>query len=179
MAATPDELREALARCGRGERAGLRLVYESEGPAMLGVALRIVKRRELAEEVVQEAFVKIWRHAHRFDPELGPARAWLYAIVRNQALNVLRDGRREDLVDTVPEDGIAAIEAGAAFDLLPDTETLKRCLEALDPRRRASVLMAYVDGFSHGEIAGRLAVPLGTVKAWIRRSLVALKECMG
>lgn len=179
MAATPDDLKEALGRCGRGDREALRLVYESEGSAMLGVALRIVKRRELAEEVVQEGFVKIWRNAHRYDPDLGPARAWLFAIIRNQALNVLRDGRREDLVEAVPEDTVAAIEAGAAFDLLPDTEALKRCLEALDPRRRASVLMAYVDGFSHGEIAGRLAVPLGTVKAWIRRSLIALKECMG
>ena len=179
MASSPDELREALARCSRGERAGLHLVYESESPAMLGVATRIVKRRELAEEVVQEAFVKIWRNAHRYDPDLGPARAWLYAIVRNQALNVLRDGKREDLVEAVPEDAAAAIEAGAAFDLLPETEALKRCLEALDPPPPASVLMAYVDGFSHGEIAGRLAVPLGTVKAWIRRSLLALKECMG
>ena len=173
------DLAEALARCAKGDRAALRVIYDSECPAMIGVAVRIVKRRELAEEVVQEAYVKIWRNAHRYDPELGPPKAWLYAIVRNQALNVLRSGRREDLVDEVPEDSGSAVEAYAATERLPDSNALRRCLEGLDPRRRTSLLMAYVDGFSHGEIAGRLAVPLGTVKAWIRRSLVSLKECMG
>lgn len=179
MATVAIDLKDALARCGRGEKAALRAIYEAECPAMIGVALRIVKRRELAEEVVQEAYVKIWRNAHRYDPELGPPKAWLYAIVRNQALNVLRDGRREDLVDEVPEDLGSAVEAYQAIERLPDATALRRCLDGLEPRRRASLVMAYVDGFSHGEIAGRLAVPLGTVKAWIRRSLVALKECMG
>jgi len=179
MATVAIDLKDALARCGRGEKAALRVIYESECPAMIGVALRIVKRRELAEEVVQEAYVKIWRNAHRYDPELGPPKAWLYAIVRNQALNVLRDGRRENLVDEVPEDMGSAVEAYQAIERLPDASALRRCLDGLEPRRRASLVMAYVDGFSHGEIAGRLAVPLGTVKAWIRRSLVALKECMG
>jgi RNA polymerase sigma-70 factor (ECF subfamily) len=179
MAAAAVDLKDALMRCAKGDRTALRTIYDSECPAMIGVAQRIVKRRELAEEVVQEAYVKIWRNAHRYNPELGPPKAWLYAIVRNQALNVLRDGRREDLVDEVPEDAGAAVEAYSITERLPDTNALRRCLEGLDPRRRASVLMAYVDGFSHGEIAGRLAVPLGTVKAWIRRSLVSLKECMG
>lgn len=179
MASVAIDLKDALARCGRGEREALRVIYDSECPAMIGVALRIVKRRELAEEVVQEAFVKIWRNAHRYDPALGPPKAWLYAIARNQALNVLRDGRREDLVDEVPEDMGSAVEAYQAIERLPDASALRRCLEGLEPRRRVSLVMAYVDGFSHGEIAGRLAVPLGTVKAWIRRSLVALKECMG
>jgi RNA polymerase sigma-70 factor (ECF subfamily) len=179
MASVAIDLKDALARCGKGEKAALRMIYESECAPMIGVALRIVKRRELAEEVVQEAYVKIWRNAHRYDPALGPPKAWLYAIVRNQALNVLRDGRREDLVDEVPEDSGSAVEAYAAAERLPDGNALRRCLEGLDPRRRTSLLMAYVDGFSHGEIAGRLAVPLGTVKAWIRRSLVSLRECMG
>jgi RNA polymerase sigma-70 factor, ECF subfamily len=180
MAAVAD-LKDALARCASGDRAALRVIYDSECPSMIGVALRIVKRRELAEEVVQEAFVKIWRNAHRYDPELGQPRSWLYQIVRNQALTVLRDGRREDLVDEVPEDAgsEASLAAFAAAERLPEAHALRRCLEALDAKRRKSLLMAYVDGFSHGEIAGRLAVPLGTVKAWIRRSLISLKECMG
>ncbi len=87
---------------------------------MIGVAARIVKRRELAEEVVQEAFVRIWRNAHRYNPELGhPRRGWLYAIVRNQAINILRSGRREDLVDEVPEDVASAVEAHAAAERIP------------------------------------------------------------
>ncbi|MFX6011174.1 sigma factor, partial [Acinetobacter baumannii] len=84
------------------------------------VAMRIVKRRELAEEVVQEAYVKIWRNAHRFNSDLGPHKAWLYAIVRNQALTVLRDGRREDLVEEVPENTADAVHAYSAADMLPE-----------------------------------------------------------
>jgi len=179
MASVTVDLRDALARCASGDKAALRMIYDSECASMIGVAARIVKRRELAEEVVQEAFVKVWRHAHRYDPALGPPKAWIYAIVRNQAINTLRSGRREDLVDAVPEDSGSAVEAYTAAERLPDGQALRRCLEGLEARRRTSLLMAYVDGFSHGEIAGRLAVPLGTVKAWIRRSLLALKECMG
>lgn len=179
MAATTVDLKEALTACAAGDRAALRAIYERECAAMIGVAARIVKRRELAEEVVQEAFVRIWRNAHRYNPELGPPRAWLYAIVRNQAINILRSGRREDLVDEVPEDVASAVEAHAAAERLPEGQALRRCLEGLEVRRRTSLLMAYVDGFSHGEIAGRLGLPLGTVKAWIRRSLVQLRECMG
>ncbi|MGU9980572.1 sigma-70 family RNA polymerase sigma factor [Phreatobacter sp. HK31-P] len=179
MASVTVDLRDALARSAGGDKAALRMIYESECASMIGVAARIVKRRELAEEVVQEAFVKVWRNAHRYDPALGPPKAWIYAIVRNQAINTLRSGRREDLVDEVPEDSGSAVEAFAAAERLPDGHALRRCLEGLEARRRTSLLMAYVDGFSHGEIAGRLAVPLGTVKAWIRRSLLALRECMG
>lgn len=179
MASSGIDLQDALARCARGDRAALRAIYESECPIMIGVAVRIVKRRELAEDVVQEAFVKIWRNAHRYDAALGPAKAWLYAIVRNQALNVLRDGRREDLVASVPENAAEAMETYSTVTMLPEAHALRRCLEGLDPRRRASVLLAYVEGLSHGEIAGRLAVPLGTAKAWIRRSLISLRECLG
>ncbi len=179
MASVTVDLRDALARCASGDKAALRMIYDSECASMIGVAARIVKRRELAEEVVQEAFVRIWRNAHRYDPDLGPPKAWIYAIVRNQAINTLRSARREDLVDEVPEDSGLAVEAYTAAERLPDGNALRRCLEGLETRRRTSLLMAYVDGFSHGEIAGRLAVPLGTVKAWIRRSLLALKECMG
>lgn len=179
--AASDDLLDALRRTATGDRAALRLIYESEAAAMIGVAARIVKRRELAEEVVQEAFVKIWRNSHRYDADLGPPKAWLYSIVRNQALNVVRDGRREDLVDEIPEEPASreAMERFSLADRLPEGQALRRCLEALDPRRRASVVLAYVEGLTHGEIAGRLAVPLGTVKAWIRRSLLSLKECMG
>ncbi|MEI8145058.1 MAG: sigma-70 family RNA polymerase sigma factor [Alphaproteobacteria bacterium] len=179
MTASDPDLKSALMKVAAGDRAALRVIYEALAPSMLGVALRVVKRRELAEDVVQEGFVKIWRNAHRYDPSLGPPKAWLFAIIRNQSLNLLRDGRREDLVDQVPEPEGEAVEAFLAAERLPDSGRLKHCLEGLEPQRRNSLLMAYVDGFSHGEIAGRLAVPLGTVKAWIRRSLLSLRECMG
>jgi RNA polymerase sigma-70 factor (ECF subfamily) len=178
---TPDDDHSRLlAACGRGDRAALAAIYEREAAAMLGVATRIVRRRELAEEIVHDAFVQIWRHASSFNPQLGSARAWMFAIVRNRALNALRDGSREEAVED--EELTAAVDAAnaaeRAFDRLAEGSALRRCLEGLDPRRRLGVLLAYVEGLSHGEIAARLGVPLGTAKAWLRRGLLQLRECL-
>jgi RNA polymerase sigma-70 factor (ECF subfamily) len=169
-----------IVACGRGDRAALQTIYRREAGAMIGIATRIVKRRELAEEVVQEAFVAIWRNAARFDPSIGSGRAWLFQIVRNRALNMLRDTSRE----LPTEEGAlnAAVDADAdyenAFERLATNSALKRCLEELEPRRRQGILLAFVEGMSHGEIAAKLKVPLGTTKSWLRRSLIALRECM-
>jgi len=170
----------ALRAVATGDRRALRALYDREAPRMIGIAQRIVRRRELAEEAVQEAFIRIWNRASDYDPSLGSPRAWMYTIVRRLALNMVRDGRREDLVD---DDALAALaDAGAPHDealaRLADGSALRRCLERLDSKRRDSLVLAYVGGLSHGEIAGRLGIPLGTVKAWIRRSLLALRECM-
>jgi RNA polymerase sigma-70 factor (ECF subfamily) len=169
----------ALAGCAAGNAAALRHIYEAEAAAMLGVAMRIVRRRDLAEEVVHDAFVQIWRKADQFDPALGSGRSWMFAIVRNRALNLIRDRSREELTDDATLEGLA--EIGDHDDLiqrLGQSEALRVCLERLERPRRASLVLAYAGGFSHGEIAGRLGVPLGTVKAWIRRSLLSLRECM-
>jgi RNA polymerase sigma-70 factor (ECF subfamily) len=169
-----------IVACGRGDRAALQQIYRREAGAMIGIAARIVKRRELAEEVVQESFVAIWRNAARFDPSIGSGRAWLFQIVRNRALNMLRDTSRE--LPTEDNALHAAVDAGAdyesAYDRLGNSSALKRCLEQLEPRRRQGILLAFVEGMSHGEIAAQLKVPLGTTKSWLRRSLIALRECM-
>jgi RNA polymerase sigma-70 factor (ECF subfamily) len=175
-----DEYTRWLAACGRGDRAALAAIYQREAPVMLGVAARIVRRRDLAEEIVHDAFVQIWRHAATFDPALGSPRAWMFAIVRNRAINALRDAGREQAVDN--EELVAAAdaqnEAANAFDQLAEESALKRCLERLEPRRRLGLLLAYVQGLSHGEIAAKLGVPLGTAKAWLRRGLLQLRECL-
>jgi RNA polymerase sigma-70 factor (ECF subfamily) len=169
-----------IVACGRGDRAALQEIYRREAGAMIGIAARIVKRRELAEEVVQESFVAIWRFAARFDPSIGSGRAWLFQIVRNRALNMLRDTRRE--LPTEQDALDAAVDADAdyenAYERLANNSALKRCLEELEPRRRQGILLAFVEGMSHGEIAAKLKVPLGTTKSWLRRSLIALRECM-
>jgi RNA polymerase sigma-70 factor (ECF subfamily) len=169
-----------IVACGRGDRAALHVLFQTESAAMVGVATRIVKRRELAEEVVQESFVAVWRNAARFDPTIGSGRAWLFQIVRNRALNMLRDSSRE--LPTEEKDLNAAVDAGVdadnAFERLANNSALKRCLEELDPRRRQGLLLAFVEGLSHGEVAAKLKVPLGTTKSWLRRSLIALRECM-
>lgn len=174
-----------LARCAAGDRQAMRRLYEHEGPRLLGVAWRIVRQRALAEDIVHDACVNIWTRAGSFDASRGSARGWIYSVVRNLALNAVRDAGRHLDVD---DDTVQALEAeqsvqahreiAEAFELNASLGRLQHCLEGLDPARRNCVLHAYVDGCSHGEIAERLGAPLGTVKAWIRRSLTSLRECM-
>lgn len=175
--ATEAQVAAALSRCAAGDRPALRVIYDLEAARMAGVARRILRRPELAEEAVQDAFMRVWRSAASFDPAKGAARTWLYAVLRNSALSILRDEGRfaaeEDAADAV------APMADSALARLPEASALRRCLERLDPSRRSVVVLAYVHGLSHGELAGRLGVPLGTVKSWVRRSLISLQECMG
>ncbi|BBK38060.1 RNA polymerase sigma factor [Allostella sp. ATCC 35155] len=174
------ELASAIRRCAAGDQVALRLLYDREAPRMLGVALRLVRRRAVAEEVVHDAFLQVWRRAASFDPARGAARPWLYAILRNRALTILRGEGRMELVEDFEPMGLVSEEEApdAAVERLSDGGRLRRCLEGLEPQRRNVVVLAYIQGLSHGELAGRLGVPLGTVKSWIRRSLSALRECM-
>ncbi|HEV2602486.1 MAG TPA: sigma-70 family RNA polymerase sigma factor [Microvirga sp.] len=173
-------LDEALRRCAAGDKAALRAIYDLEAPRMLGVAIRLLRRRALAEEAVHDTFVQVWQRASTFDASRGDARSWLYAVLRNRALNILRGETRTDLVEDFEPMGLVSDdESPEALTLrLSDAGALKRCLERLEPTRKQAILLAYVHGLSHGELAGRLGVPLGTMKSWIRRSLLALRECM-
>jgi len=172
----------ALLACARGDRQALRNLYDQEAPRLLGVALRITRDRQAAEDVVHDAFVGIWTKAGTFDAARGAGRGWIYSIVRHGALDAVRKGSREVLVDD--EATLDAIDAGAtlqiadAFELRQDLGRLEHCLTQLDAAKRNSILYAYVDGCSHSEIAERLKSPLGTVKTWIKRGLNALRECM-
>ena len=174
------DLNHALRRCARGDRLALRAIYDSEAPRMIGVAMRLLRRRALAEEAVHDTFLQVWRKAESFDPARGNGQSWLYAILRNRALNILRGEVRTDLVDDFEPMGLVSDEENAETVMmrLSDTGSLKRCLERLEPARRQAITLAYIHGLSHGELAGRLGVPLGTVKSWIRRSLTSLRECM-
>lgn len=173
----------ALLACARGERFALRMLYEREGRWLLGVVQRIVRDAALAEDVLQDAFLQVWQRAATFDPALGSGRGWLYTVVRHQALRAVR-GRAVELVPVEPEtltalsDGQQTAADDDDGDRALDPERLERCLARLEATRRACVLHAYVDGYSHEQIAERMDTPLGTVKSWIRRSLLALKECL-
>lgn len=164
-----------LAACARGERQALRDLYVQESPRLLGVARRLVRDTALAEDIVHDAFIKIWAGAAGFDPARGSARGWMFTVTRHLALNVLRNHSRE--MPLLEDDD--ALHIDDAFDAQDHSASIHRCLEQLDPQRRRCILHAYVDGYSHGQIAQRLDTPLGTVKAWIKRSLNALRECMG
>lgn len=177
-----EKLSQALASCASGDRDALRLIFDSEAGRLVAVAQRILRRRELAEDAVQEAFIQIWTKAHQFTEGRGSARGWIYAVVRNRALNLLRDGKREELPGDLFLEGaresLSMESADTTWSGLDHQSRLRVCLSALDEAKRQSVLMAYLSGYTHGEIAGRLKVPLGTAKAWVRRGLAALRECM-
>lgn len=177
----------ALQACAAGERAALQRLYQHESRYLLGVALRIVRDRQLAEDVLHDAFISIWSRAASFDPARGSGRGWIYTVVRHQALNLMRSrehevGADEDTVEALLHDNPALADAGRdaddAFELQASMGKLNDCLAHLDPAKRSSILHAYVDGCSHSEIAQRLKAPLGSVKAWIKRGLGALRECM-
>lgn len=182
---SPDEFDydAALSACAGGDRQALRRLYDQESARLLGVALRIVRERQAAEDVLHDAFVNIWTKAGSFDAGRGSGRGWIYTIVRHLALDLIRRHRHEL---PVTDETLESLEAGAAMDgQVPDAFELRanlgrlhECLSQLAPGQRNSILHAYMDGCSHHEIAERLQSPLGTVKAWIKRGLSALRDCM-
>lgn len=163
-----------LLACAGGEQPGLRRLYQQESSRLLGVALRIVRDKTVAEDIVHDAFIKIWKGAASFDPHKGSARGWVYSVTRHLALNAVRINGREVPLSEEHE----SAEHTDPFDYQARSGRIYSCLEQLDPARRNCILHAYVDGYSHSEIAHKLGTPLGTVKAWIKRSLAALRECM-
>lgn len=170
----------ALTACAQKDKGALKRLYEEEAGRMISVSQRIVRRRELAEDVVHETFIQIWRKADSFDPALGSGRSWIYTILRNRSLNLIRDGGREDLAteDWLDRAREQETDVEDAFSRLSANSALRRCLELLDEEKRNSVLLSYVSGYTHGEVAAHLGVPLGTAKSWIRRALLALRDCM-
>lgn len=180
-ATSPFDYEAALQACARGERFALRALYEREASWLLGVAFRIVRDRARAEDVLQDAFLQVWEHAGSFQPALGSARGWIYTVVRHAALKVVREPGRLQQVDVAELTALSdaqQVHEQDADERALDTATLERCLQQLDAQRRACVVHAFVDGYTHEQIALRLSTPLGTVKSWIRRSLSSLKECL-
>lgn len=174
---TPDRLMLAMAR---GDRSAFAALFEAEAGRLIAIARRIVRRQDLAEEAVQDGFVSAWQSAARFDPQRGSARAWLTTIVRNRALNLIRNDARLEFHDAedVAAIGDRAADAMAAMNQLSDRDALKSCLDSLDEPKRQAILLCYVTGLDHGEVAATMKAPLGTIKSWIRRGVIALQECL-
>jgi RNA polymerase sigma-70 factor, ECF subfamily len=170
---------EALVQAvGRGQAAALEQLYARESRRLYGIALRIARQRALAADVLQDAFVQIWQNAGSFSAERGSAGAWLTGIVRYRALDALRKAGRE-----LPTDDAALGETTdpgdiAEVDRVLTRDALRRCLHELDENQRRCILLAFVDGLSHAEISARLPAPLGSVKSWVRRGLIALRSCL-
>lgn len=168
-----------LEAIGRGSQLALKRLYEIESRRLYGIALRVVRRPEIAADVLQDSFVQILQNARSFTPERGAAAAWLTGIVRFRAIDALRKLRREVLSGD-PELGDVPVEPDVLERIDADAQAaaLRRCLQSLDDNQRRCILLAFVDGFSQADIAKRLAVPLGSVKSWVRRGLIVLKGCL-
>lgn len=167
----------ALEACARGERYALRAIYEREARWLLGVALRIVRNRDVAQEVLQEGFLQIWQRAGSYQRNLGSGRGWIYTVVRHRALDEVRRHRPEVSVG----DGLEALaEQAQGVQEVPraDASALERCLDTLDDRNRSCIVSAFIEGYTHEQISQRLGKPVGTVKSWIRRGLLSLRECL-
>ncbi|MDE1528625.1 sigma-70 family RNA polymerase sigma factor [Pseudomonas carnis] len=164
-----------LLACARGDHRALHQLYEQDSSRLLGVALRITRNKALAEDILHDAFIKIWHGARSFDPLRGSARGWVFSVTRHLALDVVRSAGRDVPLDDQYE---PMAEPAQTVEFAARSGQIHQCLEQLDPTRRTCILHAYVDGYSHSEIAQKLSTPLGTVKAWIKRSLAALRECM-
>jgi RNA polymerase sigma-70 factor (ECF subfamily) len=177
-AAAGDDTGELLHRCAGGDRAAFRLLYDRWGSRLYGIALRITRQTSLAADAVHDAFLQIWQQAHRFDPDRGGPEAWIVGMVRYRALDIVRRQARE-IPGYEPEE--REDESPDALSRLVGTTegaALQRCLKELEDKRRRLVVMAFVDGLSHSELAVQFSLPLGTVKSWIRRSLMQLRECL-
>jgi len=180
-ASTGFDYEAALIACANGEKQPLQALYNCEASRMVGVAMRILKRQAAAEDAVHDTFVQIWNKASSFNPELGSGRAWIYTILRNRALNMLRAESKLDLTDDFEhlEQVTDEDDPEKIVMRLSEESALRQCLETLEPKRRSASVLAYTQGLPHGELAGRMGVPLGTMKAWIRRGLLSLRECLG
>jgi RNA polymerase sigma-70 factor (ECF subfamily) len=187
----PDRLLVALieriaTRAGRADgEVALRELYDLTSAKLYGVALRVVGNRDWAEDVLQEAYLTVWRAAADYRAALSPPMAWLGLIVRSRALDFLRR-RASERADAAVEldDAIAETVAGDAEDPMDTSQAseqawaLHECLRKLEARQREVVALAYLRDLSHSELAEQLQLPLGTVKTWIRRGLEQLRGCM-
>jgi RNA polymerase sigma-70 factor (ECF subfamily) len=177
--AAPPTDAELIARCAARDRAAFRLLYSQWSARLHGVAMRIVRDPSLAADATHDAFVQLWQQAARFDPSRGEASSWLMSLARYRALDMVRRRGREVLGhEPVEEEADQGPDPLGALLAVTDGGALHRCLEKLSEERRRLVVLAFVEGYSHSQLAAKLAVPIGTVKSWIRRSLTGLKECL-
>lgn len=175
------ELEALLARCAAGDGAALQALYGRVAPILLAVLMRILKRRDLAEDALQDVFLKVWQRAHQFDRIRGRPLAWLVSMARYRAIDLQRAGAKAVALSELTPALEPQLHAGSAEDgtePLGSGGLLLRCLEQIAPSQRRCLVLAYQEGLSHSEIARAVGEPLGTVKSWVRRSLLALRRCL-
>ena len=177
-----DPLVALLAACAQGDRAAFEHLYRRTSAKLFGIALRIVRQEDLAEEVLQDCYIRIWNRASDYREGLAAPMTWMASIVRNRSLDWVRRANPE-VIDADGEiiEGVASDDPGplAALEQSRDGAALARCLGELESKQRQAILLAFHGGLSHSELAAQLRQPLGTVKTWVRRGLAKLKACLG
>jgi RNA polymerase sigma-70 factor (ECF subfamily) len=173
-----EELSALVNRCAHGDAHALRRIYLLQAPRLKGVALRITRSPSLAEDVLHDVFLKLWREAGRFDPARGPASAWLVLMTRFRAMELVRRGGRERTVETMPEQQDESPDPFAQAVGQAQNRRLQDCLATLPAPARRAITAAFVEGLTHAEISQLHNMPLGSVKSLIRRSLRDLRRCI-
>jgi len=170
------ELAQLLQRCAAQDSAAFRLLYDKTSPILFARLLRMLRRRSVAEEALQDVYVRIWQRAAQYEAHRGRALAWMVTIARYCAIDLMRRERitlvSDDTLAEVPDEGTGdpvAFEKPNHFD---------ECIGRLNDRTRECLTLAFVEGRSHDEIARLTTNPVGSVKSWIRRGLLSLKECL-
>lgn len=175
------ELRQLLTQVTQGDRAAFARLYDIVSGRLFGIIGRVVGRRELAEDALQETFMRIWQRAHSYDETIASPMAWMATIARNQAIDLKRRAAERLSASSGELDETLADESPDPESLAGQTGELRRlsdCMQGLPDERQQLVLLAYRQGFSREELAIRFKRPVTTIKTLLRRSLIALKECL-
>ena len=173
-----DPVAALIAKCATADRAAFRTLYRDTSAKLMGVLLRMLRERAEAEDALQEVYTRVWLRADRYDPAKGRGMTWLIAIARNLAIDRLRarpDSHSDDGLDTVQD---SAPRAETRLVAQGEARRMAECFDTLDPDRAEAVKGAYLNGLSYLDLAARHAVPLNTMRTWLRRSLLKLKECL-
>ncbi len=176
-----EQLVAALARIAEGDREPLHPVYRDTSAKLFGVCLRILRDHGEAEDVLQEVFLAVWRGAAGFNPGRASPITWLVSIARNRAIDRLRSGassRRAQPIEDAAAISDSAPDALEQIDTAEQQRRLTNCLGELEPRHANAIRAAFLDGATYEMLAERMNVPLGTMKSWIRRSLIKLRACL-
>jgi RNA polymerase sigma factor (sigma-70 family) len=175
------QLVAALARVAGGDRAALRIVYQDTSAKLFGVCVRILNDKSEAEDVLEEVYVTVWRKAATFDPARASPITWLVAIARNRSIDRLRAAAGHGRMEPIESAEDVHDPAPAAPDLVQAAQQSSRlatCLGELESRQSIAIRAAFLEGNTSEELAERMRVPLGTMKSWIRRGLLKLRDCL-
>ena len=175
----PSDIEAAILRVSLGDRAAFSSLYDATSAKLFGVCLRVLDDRAEAEDVLQDVFVKVWHKASLYKANGYSPMTWLITLARNTAIDRLRARKTGSVdIDDVHDlsDGSPTPEAEAIAS--SEKERLLDCLRELDPDRSDAVRRAYLDGDSYKDLAARYDVPLNTMRTWLRRSLLSLKDCL-